>query len=625
MQAHRPRRNAILSQRVLLFGYIVVLVGILATVLPALLATVRLLDRQQHHLDPAVAGSTDMLVGALNQETALRGYVITAQSTFLAPFQDGTEQYAQGRSELIGARLGSAVDAQLDGTTTAFDAWRRFAEGTIAEVRRGDVAQARSRSIAADGKQLFDRFRVSDEHMAATVATMVASTRSRLRHQVRIALVLFFAAIGGGLILTIGLWGWWRVWGRRDAERERALADSSVLLQTVINATPEPIFAKDVDGRHILVNQARARSLAIPGEPAVLLGKTVDEFVDADLAARIRADELEVMAEGTELRLEEVLHQNDGPHVFLTTKSPLYTADGQIGGVVGVARDVTEERALQADRERLYQFEHELASTLQQAMLGNDELHDERLDIAARYQAAFEGMAVGGDWYDVIELGNGRVGLVVGDAVGHGLDAATAMGQLRSALTALAGSGSDPADTLEALDVFADGAVWARGHVRLRHHRPARRDDPLRVGRPHARTRRESRARAAISRFGQRPAAGRYHPSHRSPHGNPPVPAGFDTPAVHGRAHRAPTRDHRRRLPTPVRKRDRERAARTARSSATRSSRSCSATRSSAMTSQSSARTCGSPATVTDARDQNTRLRTGRSSASRADARLVDT
>ncbi|HRE02060.1 MAG TPA: SpoIIE family protein phosphatase, partial [Ilumatobacteraceae bacterium] len=84
--------------------------------------------------------------------------------------------------------------------------------------------------------------------------------------------------------------------------------------------------------------------------------------------------------------------------------------------------------------------------------------------VAARYLPAVGNLAVGGDWYDVIDLGNNQRGLIVGDCVGHGLDAATVMAQLRSAARALMLEGQAPADVLDQLDLFAcsiDGAECA--------------------------------------------------------------------------------------------------------------------------------------------------------------------
>lgn len=102
-----------------------------------------------------------------------------------------------------------------------------------------------------------------------------------------------------------------------------------------------------------------------------------------------------------------------------------------------------------------------IADTLQSAMLSP--LPDTEI-LAVRHLPAIHHLDVGGDWYDVIELADGRCAIVVGDCVGHGLRAATAMAQLRSAARALLLDGHGPAAVLETLDVFAglvDGAALA--------------------------------------------------------------------------------------------------------------------------------------------------------------------
>ena len=75
------------------------------------------------------------------------------------------------------------------------------------------------------------------------------------------------------------------------------------------------------------------------------------------------------------------------------------------------------------------------------------------LDVALRYVAATDGVSVGGDWYDLIAFADGRVGLIVGDVVGHDIAASTAMGQLRSAPRAYATEDHDsPSATLARVD-----------------------------------------------------------------------------------------------------------------------------------------------------------------------------
>ena len=77
------------------------------------------------------------------------------------------------------------------------------------------------------------------------------------------------------------------------------------------------------------------------------------------------------------------------------------------------------------------------------------------IQVAVRYQPASDALRVGGDWYDVAHLGHGRIAVAVGDVVGHGVQAAAVMGQLRSALSALIIADVGPSAAMTALDRVA--------------------------------------------------------------------------------------------------------------------------------------------------------------------------
>src|SRR5579859_7337617 len=107
------------------------------------------------------------------------------------------------------------------------------------------------------------------------------------------------------------------------------------------------------------------------------------------------------------------------------------------------------------ERARLYgalEHEHQVAVLLQRSLLPGVLPTGVGYDVAARYLAARE--EVGGDWYDVIELPHGRLGIAIGDVVGHGIPAAALMGQLRTVLRAHALGGLPAAETLERVDRF---------------------------------------------------------------------------------------------------------------------------------------------------------------------------
>ena len=124
--------------------------------------------------------------------------------------------------------------------------------------------------------------------------------------------------------------------------------------------------------------------------------------------------------------------------------------------------DLADRTALALENARLYEDEREVAHVLQQTMLAGDPPVDPRFQVATHYRPAFVTLEVGGDWYDTFAVGEGRIGIGVGDVVGRGIQAASAMGQLRSAIRALAGADLRPARLIERLDVFVEQIETAR-------------------------------------------------------------------------------------------------------------------------------------------------------------------
>jgi PAS domain S-box-containing protein len=120
------------------------------------------------------------------------------------------------------------------------------------------------------------------------------------------------------------------------------------------------------------------------------------------------------------------------------------------------------QTGLALERARLHEETRDVAHTLQRSLLAGAPPRDSRFEVATLYHPAVEHLEVGGDWHDAFRLSGGRVGIVVGDVVGRGLVAASAMGQLRSAVRALAGAGLEPAAVLAHLDTFVDQveAAW---------------------------------------------------------------------------------------------------------------------------------------------------------------------
>jgi PAS domain-containing protein len=117
---------------------------------------------------------------------------------------------------------------------------------------------------------------------------------------------------------------------------------------------------------------------------------------------------------------------------------------------------VGRQAGLALDRAVLYEHNADVARELQHSLLAVDPPPDPRFEVSATYQPGVEMLEVGGDWYDTFLVDRGVLAVVVGDVVGRGLGAASAMGQLRSAVRAVAEPGVGPARLLARLDRFVE-------------------------------------------------------------------------------------------------------------------------------------------------------------------------
>ncbi|MFJ5678928.1 SpoIIE family protein phosphatase [Streptomyces sp. NPDC093097] len=141
------------------------------------------------------------------------------------------------------------------------------------------------------------------------------------------------------------------------------------------------------------------------------------------------------------------------------------------GGEIDLAAELVARAAVSMDNARRFTREHAAALTLQRNLLPQHLPPQSAVETAHRYLPSDDRAGVGGDWFDVIGLSGTRVGLVVGDVVGHGLQAAATMGRLRTTVRALARLDLAPDELLSRLDDLvgqtpeerAAGAVAAPG------------------------------------------------------------------------------------------------------------------------------------------------------------------
>jgi serine phosphatase RsbU (regulator of sigma subunit) len=117
-----------------------------------------------------------------------------------------------------------------------------------------------------------------------------------------------------------------------------------------------------------------------------------------------------------------------------------------------LAEELVSRAALSLDNARRYARERAAALALQRHLLPHRVSGGPAVEVSSRYQPADTDGSVGGDWFDVIQLSGSRVALVVGDVVGHGINAAASMGRLRTAVRTLANLDLPPEELLAHLD-----------------------------------------------------------------------------------------------------------------------------------------------------------------------------
>jgi PAS domain S-box-containing protein len=180
-----------------------------------------------------------------------------------------------------------------------------------------------------------------------------------------------------------------------------------------------------------------------PQEFPVTFEKAVEQVLPADLT-RIRDNVAADLARGKDhstLPNEYGILRADGVERVLRGKARVhFSSEGRPLRMVGTVQDITEDK--QAERE------HRIAETLQRSLLPETLPEIPGVVLAARYVPATDEAQVGGDWYDVVLLPDGRLGVAIGDVSGHGLRAASTMGQLRMALRAYAIESESPGEVV---------------------------------------------------------------------------------------------------------------------------------------------------------------------------------
>ncbi|HLS14322.1 MAG TPA: SpoIIE family protein phosphatase [Beutenbergiaceae bacterium] len=316
-----------------------------------------------------------------------------------------------------------------DGVVGGFVAAQRQSAHVTTSVRETSAAantpllvehqSRRSLELVAKVSELLAE--IDEDQLLVAIARLVAR---------RLGVWCAFMVDDGVLHIVEGLTGNVRSRSRRSHTSADALDPVAQLLNGSISGPIEV----DLDAHHV------------PGAPSAQIIDLVNQQIPGR-DGRIPAKVLSLPGRGQPLGVMVVL--------------PTAESDTESADLSTVLELVARRVGMVMDNAQLHRSEHVLAETLQRAMLPElDEIAG--LDVWTYYAPSSEHAQVGGDWYDVVRLDEEVVAVVIGDVAGHDIEAAAAMGQLRSVVRAFAAEVPDPGDVLSRVDRIVDSMRIAR-------------------------------------------------------------------------------------------------------------------------------------------------------------------
>ena len=216
----------------------------------------------------------------------------------------------------------------------------------------------------------------------------------------------------------------------------------------VLTDEPRPITARAAGGVETIVER-EGRETVVDG-----VVERVARERGPVTVADVPADGIDAHSLGGAITSLLAVPLFDGGRVIGSIQVGTLTRRDFDAETIGLLRLAADRAGLAIARTRLYERERRIAQELQRSLLPKRLPDVAGVALGARYEPGENGTAVGGDWYDAIALPSGRVALAIGDVVGRGIEAASTMGQMRSALRAILMQADDTGKMADRLNRF---------------------------------------------------------------------------------------------------------------------------------------------------------------------------
>ena len=324
--------------------------------------------------------------------------------------------------------------------------WLRFTGRTLEEEQGDTFAMSAHPDDRAELREAWRRAMASQEEFR--LEYRLRSATGRYRWVLEVGVPRYVGGEFAGFVGTAT-----DIHERRSMED--VLRESEARFRELADSAPVMIWTTDEHGRVTFVNRGWLEFTGTTLQDE--LGDTWALGVHPDDVPGLLTSWAAALVKAEPWEREYRLRRRDGEYRWVLDQGVPRFEAGSLIGYAGTATEIHERKTMEDRRLRVYEQEHRIAETLQRSMLPEKLPEIEGLELAARYLPAGTETAIGGDWYDAMELPDGRVALVVGDVVGHGLRAAAIMGQLRTASRAYAQVEPSPVEVVARLNRLITG------------------------------------------------------------------------------------------------------------------------------------------------------------------------
>jgi PAS domain S-box-containing protein len=332
-------------------GLAVVLVGALISNGQRLMFDQERAHAWEVHSYQVLLASKDLLAAVADSQAGERGFLITRDPAYLQPFQRGERAAPALIDHLATLTQDNPRQVpQVAALRADVDAYLAALRDGVGRAARGDTGSAVRTLLVGDDKRRMDDIRSRIGAFVDEEDRLLRLRSAESRGDAGAARTALYSLSAAGVLLLVLAATSATVAMRSDArlrlaDLERKAADdlerARDFLVAVVDGAPDPIYAKDREGRFLLANIETAKIYGVDRDS--LIGKRDADYATPEVTRALEAADRRIMEGGRDEVLEEQVHKDGELRTFQSSKAP-WVRGGEVLGLIGVSRDITERK-----------------------------------------------------------------------------------------------------------------------------------------------------------------------------------------------------------------------------------------------------------------------------------------